>query len=142
MNYFFFLMVYLIQVLTTYPTFDATCMSTKTSKLEPYILYFVHHLLDVYLFWSPLFLFTKVDAALHILAILVVAVHWITYNNRCVLTVVMNRSCAYNEGDWLDSLKNRLGLRAFNEYFHFIWLALAFLYDAYILRLFPVSASG
>lgn len=34
----------------------------------------------------------------------------------------MNRECGYPEEQWLDSLKNMLGLRSFNENFHFIWM--------------------
>jgi hypothetical protein len=36
----------------------------------------------------------------------------------------MNRECDYPEETWLDSLKNNLGLRNINEFFHFIWIAL------------------
>jgi hypothetical protein len=47
--------------------------------------------------------------------------------------VEMNHQCAYDPSLWLDSLKNRLGLRAFSEYFHFIWLGLTIVYDTYIM---------
>jgi hypothetical protein len=48
----------------------------------------------------------------------------------------MNRECGYPDDQWLDSIKNMLGLRAINEYFHFIWMFLLAgkdLYKVYII---------
>ena len=54
---------------------------------------------------------------------LVVAIHWFSYGNRCIATVEMNRQCGYPESEWLDSFKNRLGLRSLiGDNFHFLWI--------------------
>ena len=131
MRYIPFLIVYFIQLALTFPKFQATC-DRKT--LYSYSLYFIHHLLDVFLFWSFLFLTTRTDYLLHILLVVIVAIHWLTYDNLCILTVIMNRQCGYPDEMWLDSLKNMLGLRTFSEYFLFIWLGVLVAYDVFMLQ--------
>jgi hypothetical protein len=126
MRWIVFASVILLQVALTLPRFINTCES-KT----PYTwtLYFGHHVLDVFLFWSFLFLTTPFEFALHLLILLGVVIHWYTYDNKCIITVLMNRKCGYPENQWLDSLKNMLGLRNLSENFHFIWMAILALQD-------------
>ncbi len=128
MKWFVFLGVYLLQILVTLPTFYATCASKSA---ETWLLYFLHHALDVFLFWSFLFLTEPIEFVLHFLLAIAVAVHWFQNNNTCILTVYMNRMCGYDARDWLDSLKNRLGLRAVSENFHFIWIGLLLVQDSF-----------
>lgn len=138
MNILIFPAVYALQLAVTLPPFQDTC---KDKTPRTYTLYATHHLLDIFLFWSFLFLTTRSDHMLHATAVILVALHWITNNNRCVATVVMNRACGYPEEQWLDSLKNRLdfqiwphktglGLQAWSHYVHFVWLAILLAYDA------------
>ena len=131
MRIYIFVLIYALQLVMTFPTFKATCR-TET-PVQTYTLYFVHHLFDVFLFWAPLFILRKPEAIAHVAAVVLVGAHWFSYDNKCIATVIMNEQCGYNRSLWLDSLKNRMGLRAWNEYFHFIWLGAALLYDAYLL---------
>ena len=126
----YFLVVFVIQIALTLPKFATTC---ATLNLENWGVYVFHHALDVYLFWSVLFLTTRLDFTLHLMSCVLVGLHWFFNNNLCVLTVYLNRKCGYNETDWLDSLKNKLGLRSLSEYFHFVWIGLLMAYD--IMRL-------
>ena len=121
--------IYGLQLLATLPGFIKTC------KDAPYALYFLHHALDVFLFWGPLFLSKPSEFIGHFLFAIIVGIHWFTYGNRCILTVWMNRACGYAEDRWLDSLKNMTGLRAVNEYFHFIWVGALMVYDLWAGRL-------
>ncbi len=123
-----FAFIYLIQILLTFPTFYKTC---ERKTLYSYFLYFIHHLFDVFLFWSPFFLVTRKEFLLHIAIIVLIFIHWLTYDNKCIITVLMNRECGYPDEEWLDSLKNMLNLREVNEYFHFIWIGLLLAYDIY-----------
>ncbi len=119
MRWVVFAAVLLLQLALTIQRFINTC---ESKTLYTWFLYFSHHILDVFLFWSFLFLTTKLEFTLHLLILIGVVIHWYTYNNKCIITVLMNRECGYPEEQWLDSLKNMLGLRSFNENFHFIWM--------------------
>ena len=103
----------------------------ETCENKSYGLYFLHHAFDVFLFWAPLFLTTKFEYGVHFLSAVAVGIHWFMNGNRCVSTVVMNKWCNYPEDRWLDSLKNMLGLRSVNEYFHFIWIGALMFYDVW-----------
>jgi hypothetical protein len=132
MRWFVFFLVFGIQIILTLPRFYETC---KTKSAYTWSLYFFHHLFDIFLFWSFLFLTTKFEFGLHLLILISVVIHWLTYDNKCIITVLMNRECGYPEEEWLDSLKNMFGLRNIHEYFHFIWMALLAFQDIYILDL-------
>lgn len=125
MNYAIFLIVYGIQIAVTLPRFWRTCTDPTPFAL---LLYFLHHVGDVFLFWGPLFLRTPAEYGAHIAYALIVMVHWFLYGNRCFLTVVMNRRCGYDEDYWLDSLKNRFGFREAWPLFQFVWAGLLVAY--------------
>ncbi len=132
MRWFVFFLIFVIQIILTLPRFYNTCKS-KTAYAWSH--YFFHHLFDVFLFWSFLFLTTKLEFGLHLLILIGVVIHWFTYDNKCILTVLMNRECGYPEDQWLDSIKNMLGLRNVNEYFNFIWMFLLAFQDIYKINL-------
>jgi hypothetical protein len=121
-----FLLIFLLQILITIQHFIKNC---KSKNLYTWFLYISHHALDVFLFWSFLFLTSKFEFALHLIILIGVVVHWLSYNNRCIITVLMNRECGYPDDKWLDSLKNNLGLRNISEYFHFVWMFLLAIQD-------------
>jgi hypothetical protein len=125
-----FLIIFLLQIALTIKHLYKTCQS-KTLSL--WLLYITHHLLDVFLFWSFLFLTTKAEFTIHLVLLIIMCVHWISYGNKCILTVFMNRKCGYSEDKWLDSLKNMLGLRNISEYFHFIWIFILAAQDIYMI---------
>jgi hypothetical protein len=121
MRWAIFAAVFAAQLLVTSPTFLSTCR--RAGDVDVQLLYLGHHALDVFLFWSFLFLTRRVEWIAHIALVVIVALHWFSYGNKCIATVMLNRACAYPEEDWLDSLKNRLGLRmTVGEHFHFVWL--------------------
>lgn len=130
MKFIIFALIYVLQILLTFPAFQSTC-AKKT--LRAYALYFSHHIFDIFLFWGPLFLVTRRELLFHIITIVLIMIHWFTYDNKCIWTVLMNRECKYPEEQWLDSIKNKLHLRQFSEYFHFIWIGGLLIYDIYQL---------
>ena len=130
MNWFLFLAVYLLQIGVTIGPFYRSCESLD---MERWLIYFGHHVLDVVLVWSFLFLTEPIEFLLHFILAIGVAIHWMTNNNECVLTVYMNSLCGYPADQWLDSLKNMLGLRALSEYFLFYWLGALLVQDVYVI---------
>jgi hypothetical protein len=119
-----------IQILATIRRFISSC---KHLSITTWGMFIIHHFLDVFLFWSFLFLTESVEFILHILLVIGVAIHWFSYENRCVATVFLNRLCGFPEDEWMDSLKNMTGLRNVSEYFQFIWLGILVVLDIYYL---------
>ena len=113
------------QLASSAPRFLQTCDDMSIP------LYLIHHALDVFLFWSVLFVTTRTEVLLHLLYAVVTFLHWISYNNRCILTVWMNRRCGYPEDVWLDSIVNRLGLRAWSEWYQIIWVSISIAINLY-----------
>jgi hypothetical protein len=132
MRWIIFFIVFLLQITLTLRKFIDTC---ESKTLYTWTIYILHHILDVFLFWSFLFLTTKFEFGLHLLILVGVVIHWFTYDNKCIITVLMNRECGYPDDMWLDSIKNMLGLRNINEYFHFIWMFLLAAQDIYRINL-------
>jgi hypothetical protein len=132
MLWYIFFAIVLLQIALTLRHFLMTC---KSKTAYTWSLYFFHHLFDVFLFWSFLFLTTRLEFGLHLVILIGVVIHWFTYDNKCILTVLMNRECGYPENQWLDSLKNMFGLRSIHEYFHFTWMFILAGQDIYKLKI-------
>ncbi len=124
-----FALLYGLQIAITYKRHASTCQDSSTGG---FTLYAIHHLLDVYLFWAPLFLETAAEWRVYLVVAPLVLIHWATNKNLCVATVVMNRRCGFPEAQGLDSLKNRVGVPPSLQ---FAWIGAILLY-AY------VSSSG
>jgi len=116
-----FLLIYSLQILLTINNIYKTCKKKS--------IYFFHHLFDVFLFWSFLFITTRHEHIAHFLILIGVVIHWLSYKNKCIITVLMNRECGYPEDLWLDSIKNMLHLRNISENFHFIWMFILATHD-------------
>jgi hypothetical protein len=126
MNWYIFFLVLFIQIALTFRTFTSTCSKLGVLTL---IIYLLHHAYDVYLFWAPLFLEKAKEYLIHAIAAIGTGIHWFTYDNKCIATVILNKRCGYKEDEWLPSLKNMLGLRSITEYFQFIWMGILVFYD-------------
>lgn len=125
MNVWIYLLLVIIQLAVTYPTFSATC---STANGIGGVVYLFHHFLDVYVFWAFLFLTTRREHLVHLLVIVMVAIHWLTNNYECIATTYMNHLCGYPRDTWLDSIVNRI--RPF-YYTHIVWLVALVGYDAW-----------
>lgn len=127
MRVLLFVAVVVLQIFVTIKEFLNTCLR------PPWLLYITHHAFDVFLFWAPLFLVSKLEYAFHFVYALGVGIHWFMNGNKCVATVEMNKSCGYEEERWLDSLKNMFGIRKHFEYFHFAWIGLLMANDLRVI---------
>jgi hypothetical protein len=125
---FFFLLV--TQLLLVIPHFIKSCAAVTPLSS---IVYLLHHPLDIFLFWSPLFLTSYTDHVVHAIVSISVIIHWIMYNSRCIVTVAINKICGWPQKDRLHSLKNMI-LGPYERY-NYLWLIATILYDfAVILR--------
>jgi hypothetical protein len=131
MNLQVFLIILAIQIIITLPNFIKTCKYFCSFTL---LVYLFHHAYDVFLFWAPFFLNKAIEFSTHFLLALVTGLHWFMNDNNCIITEYMNELCGYRKDAWLDSIKNKLGLRSLNEYFQFIWVGLLMVYDGFMIR--------
>lgn len=136
MNWIIFWILYSLQILATFPKFLDRC---KSKTLETYSLYFFHHGIDIYIFWAFLFLTEKIEYFYHLIFNALNLIHWISYGH-CFVTVYQNRLCGFKEHSNLNSIKNRLGLENFTEYFHSVWVGLHMIYDYF--QFSSLSSSG
>lgn len=120
MNIFLFFIVYFIQITITYPRFLSTCLSTCT--LFPTFLFLFHSLTDVFLFWGPITFTSLYELYVYSIVAFFTILHWLSYGNKCILTVLLNRICGYPESRWFDSLLNRTSLRTISEYYQIYWI--------------------
>lgn len=131
MRWIVFVAIYLLQISLTFEKFWKRCPEMDWKRM---VVYFTHHLLDVFLFWGFAFLTLQGEYIAHIFAVFIVLVHWIYNNNKCIATEYLNELCGWDRDRWLDSLKNMMGLRyVFGEYFHFLWLGIIVVWDAWKL---------
>lgn len=128
MSILIFVIVLILQYILTLGYFVETC---SRCTLYVWLLYITHHILDVFLFWSFLFLRRRIEYIYHLIFLVFVVIHWKSYDNKCILTVMMNRECGYEESKWLDSLKNKLSLEKINKDFHYVWMYILGIYDLY-----------
>lgn len=117
-----YLVIVLLQLIVTFPRFLQTCEGLDAQRL---VIYVGHHISDVYLFWSPLFVTTLPEALFHLMVVILIFIHWISYNNRCIVTVYLNQLCGYPEDVWFDSMLNRSALRNISDYYQFVWISVS-----------------
>ena len=130
MNLGIFLFICFFQIFLTIGNFIKTC---KSNSLFTWAIYLIHNVSDVFLFWSFLFLSSKLEFGIHLFCLIILVIHWFLNNNKCILNTIMNKECGYSDEQWLESLKNMLGLRSHYEHFQFIWLGLLAAQDVYKL---------
>lgn len=120
-----FVLLYGLQIAVTQRAHFTTCRDSSTQGLA---LYAIHHALDVYLFWAPLFLVTSAEWRAYTAVAVTMLAHWATFRNRCIATVLMNRWCGFPESRSLDSLKNRIGISPTWAPFHYAWIGAVLVY--------------
>lgn len=123
MKYNIFLLIFSIQIILATKNFLDTC---NNKNLKNYLILFFHHLLDVYVFFGPLFLESKNGKQLHFIIILLLLFHWVTNDYRCWLTVYLNELCLEDQNKWLYSLMSLLSKITNIYYLHSYWILILF----------------
>lgn len=130
MNWSIFVLIFIFQIALTIRNLYNTCAKRG---FYLWFIYTLHHLFDIFLFWSWLFLTTKLEYKIHLLVIISVIINWIMYENNCIITIMMNRECGYPKYQWFDSIKNMMGLESIYKYFHFVWMIILACQDIYMI---------
>jgi hypothetical protein len=97
-----FIILSLIDILTRY----RNCVS-YTPSIIPEIL--LHRLLNVFMYFGWIF-DNKVVLIFYVISLLLLIIHWISNNWKCVLTKYENAVCGFDEDERYDYL-----YRAFDE---------------------------
>jgi len=65
----------------------------------------------------------------YLLTPIIVIVHWVTNDNKCILTQIHNKLCDRNENKEFNDLFNIVGLKKYNwwnQWGHFVYLGICF----------------
>ncbi len=103
----------------------------KNINLLKIMIYILHHLLDVYVFFGFLINETKKEFITHLLLIIGLLIHWFTNNYDCILTTYLNNLCGFNKKEWFQSIMFRIYKFTNIYYIHSYWLFGLILYDLY-----------
>lgn len=100
-----FLLFLALQTIITWPLFMKTCRASSSIGVN--ILHFLHHALDIFNWWGPLFFLTRpIEYLIHFVVVLLIGIHWLTNDNICEVSRIVNKACGYDTKKWLDSLKS------------------------------------
>lgn len=94
-----------------------------------------HHISSGFLLYGWLFN-NKILLSLHIITVLVTAIHWITNNNKCALTVYINNECDWPENKPFHDILDMIGLKqikSWNELWHYVFIILGMFISVYKL---------
>lgn len=97
-------------------------------RAHPHVLPFLilHHFLSGFLLGGWLFNYKPI-LFLHILVVIGIIIYWRNNNNRCELTIYVNKQCGWNHDKPFNDLLNLIGLKKmkdWNEYYHYLFILL------------------
>lgn len=126
-----FVFILLLEVLLAFSNYQIrTCINRDEKAL--YLL-LLHHVGNCFLLYGWLFS-NKMILLLHILTVIGTAIYWKLNNNRCDLTIYINRKCGFPEyapfHDLLD-MSGLKGLKLWNEIGHYIFIILGCVISLY-----------
>jgi len=98
----------------------------KISLLE---FLFLHHVLAVYLYFGWLAP-TKGYLEIYVILVLVVVFHWMTNNQKCILTQIINWYCVYDDGEYFHDIFWFLGVKEQNNWFNWMFIYLVLLFGS------------
>jgi hypothetical protein len=127
MNLQIYIIILVLQIILSINHFKM-CKNINLLKIMIYIL---HHLLDVYVFFGFLINETKKEFITHLLLIIGLLIHWFTNNYDCILTTYLNNLCGFNKKEWFQSIMFRIYKFTNIYYIHSYWLFGLILYDLY-----------
>lgn len=90
MNIKLFIIIYLIQISFAIQDYNNTC---QNKNLYKFIILILHHILDVYLFFSVFFNQNNNEKYFHIIILFTLLFYWYFNDNKCDLTIYLNKLC-------------------------------------------------
>lgn len=116
-----FIIFFLSQYL--YDRITSTC-DTNTGEL----ILFIHHILSVYIYLGYLF-----NPLFHMIVLIIIIVHWLSYNNKCFITVYTNKYCGHSEDNRFRDVLYVTGISKNYPNLMYILLFLFISYDIYMI---------
>ena len=123
--------IFIIQIFIASGKYIETC---KNKSFYNYSILFLHHLLDVLVFFGGFYTENKEESLFHLILISLIMIHWFTNNYRCELTVYLNNLCNENEDSWLYSIVYLLHKFTNIYYLHTFWIICVIFYNLIKLR--------
>ena len=127
MNLKIYSLLLVLQLLISSTHFK-TCNNINLYKLMIFIL---HHLLDIYVFFGFLINETKNDYILHLFTIMSILIHWFTNNYDCALTVHLYELCGFDKKLWFQSIVYKIYKLTNIYYIHSFWILGLIIYDLF-----------
>lgn len=125
MNIKLFLFFYLFQILISIPYFK-TC---KNINITTTLIFLVHHIIDVYGYFGIFINETLFDYQFHLMAIIIILVHWYLNNYRCEVTLKLNELCERDKNAWEYNIVGIISQTTGIYYLHSILLVGLLVYD-------------
>ena len=125
------MIIFIIQIFIASLRYMKTC---KCKNVYNFIILFLHHLLDVLVFFGIFFIENKTENMYHLILISLIMLHWFTNNYRCELTVYLNNLCKEDEDTWLYSIVYHLHKYTNIYYLHTFWIVFLIFYNLIKLR--------
>lgn len=126
------LISFLIDVFTN-PCFYKITPSLRAFGMLEFL--YLHHLLAVILYFgwlSP----SKIFLGFYILLVIIIIFHWMTNNQKCILTQIINRYCNYDDNERFHDLFYILNLKSKSWFDMFMYI---YLFLAFVLSLYKIS---
>lgn len=117
------IIIFIIFCLFQY-SYDRITSTCDTNKGE--LLLFIHHILSAYIYLGYLF-----NPLLHMILLIIIIVHWLTYNNKCFITVYTNKYCGNPENNRFRDILYVTGISKNYPNLMYIVLFLFIVYDIY-----------
>ena len=118
------LIISVIQYLTDIQMYPCT-------NMNGHILLFIHHVINIYIYFGA-FLFNPFN---HLIIISLTVIHWITNDNKCILTERLNEVCypEYTEYKGFNDFSRMIGLQDAYPDISYYYILLMVIYDIYRL---------
>lgn len=122
------IIAFLIFLYDSYFSENKYCLSKKAPfiYIQILILQYIHHFIAIFMSWGWLFN-NKFILFFYILFLIGIFIHWKTNDGKCILTVIYNRLCNYNDDKLFNEFSGIIGLKKYklwNNYINYILITL------------------
>lgn len=119
------LFIFIVSISTLLDLLSKDTNNCIVNSKKPILkLLIIHHIGSAFLLYGWLFN-NYILLLLHILTVLFTTIHWLLNNNKCALTVYINRECEWPEDKPFHDILDMIGLKSiksWNELWHYIFI--------------------
>ena len=118
----FFILLIVLEIVLDFNTSQTyQCLIDNHAVILPLI---IHHIANGFLLYGWI-LIHRVFLFAHLIIVIAIIVYWKTNNNRCDLTIYVNRLCHWHKDKPFHDLLDMIGLKStylWNEYGHYLFI--------------------